>query len=87
MRQQARNPCVVDNISSARARLAELLRAASLEIYAAHESGESLAKFFAPGTDIYISYFRATITGAVPHSRARSEGRASIRCCTCRHAR
>ena len=72
MRQQASDPVVADSISSASAHLAKLLRAASLEIYAANDSGESLAKFFTPGTDIYISYLpgddyrsRAAIAGSV----------------------
>lgn len=39
-----------------RARLAELLRAASLEIYAQKGTGETLAGFFRAGADIYISY-------------------------------
>jgi methylenetetrahydrofolate reductase (NADPH) len=72
MPQRARDPFVADSIFSANAHLAELLRAASLEIYAANDSGESLAKFFVPGTDVYISYLprddyrsRAAIAGSV----------------------
>jgi methylenetetrahydrofolate reductase (NADPH) len=38
------------------ARLAELLRAASLEIYAEKDTGERLAEWFESGTDVYISY-------------------------------
>ena len=41
---------------SINARLAELLRAASLEIYAEKDTGERLAEWFVPGTDVYISY-------------------------------
>ena len=72
MRQQASDPFVAESISSSNARLAELLRAASLEIYAANDSGKSLAKLFAPGIDIYVSYLpgddyrsRVEIAGSV----------------------
>jgi methylenetetrahydrofolate reductase (NADPH) len=41
---------------NARARLAELLRAASVEIYAHKDTGETLSGFFQTGADVYISY-------------------------------
>jgi methylenetetrahydrofolate reductase (NADPH) len=72
MPKPAMTSCTADSTSSADARLAELLRAASLEIYAAKDSGESLAAFFAPGTDVYISYLpgddyrkRVAVAGSV----------------------
>ncbi len=47
---------VLEGRPDARARLAELLRAASLEIYAQKDTGETLAGFFQAGADVYISY-------------------------------
>jgi methylenetetrahydrofolate reductase (NADPH) len=72
MQQKAKDPFAPDSASLANARLAELLRAASLEIYAVGDSGETLIKSFSPGVDIYISYLpgddykrRTAIAGSV----------------------
>jgi methylenetetrahydrofolate reductase (NADPH) len=72
MPEPAMKTFTADGTSSANIHLAELLRAASLEIYAAKDTGDSLTAFFAPGTDVYISYLpgddyrkRVAVAGSV----------------------